>query len=240
MRENILVIGAHPDDPDFVCGGTLAKKAREGAKITYVLVTKGERGSRERIISVAKLKKIRVREQEEAAKIIGVKEVVFLDYPDGELEPSFKLRKELTKIIRKYQPDIVYTHDPTCFYFNYRHMVNHPDHRAVGEAALAAIFPAARDRLYFPQHLKEGLGVHRVEKIFLFNSEPWDYWEDISSTIEVKIEALLKHESQLEDPEAKIKRIKKFARFFGKKKGIRYAEVFKFLNLKNKEVAIPG
>lgn len=239
MKNNILVITAHPDDLEFGCGGTIAKRAREGCNITLALSTCGGRGSRDQKISLKDLKLKREREQKEAAKILGFKQTISLDFPDGELEPNLALRESLTRVIRKYQPDIVYTHDPTSFYFKHRHHINHPDHRAVGEAALAAIFPAARDTNYFPQHFAQGLVTHKVEKIFLFNTDHWDWWEDISTTVDLKIKALLKHKSQFDEPEEARAKVKKYARAYGRQKNMEFAEVFKFLDLQTSDISIP-
>ncbi|MFQ5617039.1 MAG: PIG-L deacetylase family protein, partial [Anaerolineales bacterium] len=154
--ERVLVISAHPDDPDFGAAGTVACWAKSGAKITYVIVTDGSKGSSEPDMTSKELIEIRETEQRAAAEVLGVAEVVFLGYEDGRAANTIELRRDLVRQIRLHRPDVLITHDPAARIINNRY-INHPDHRAVGDAALDAVFPLARDRLNFPEHEAEGL-----------------------------------------------------------------------------------
>ena len=134
----VLVVGAHPDDNDFGAGATVAKAARQEAKVIYLIATTGQRGSSDEAMTPERLSGIRKKEQEEAARALGVREVQFLDYVDGELIPDIRLKEQVVICIRRYRPDIVFTMDPSFFYFKDFGFVNHSDHRAIGEATLDA------------------------------------------------------------------------------------------------------
>ena len=154
--ESALVIIAHADDAEFGSAGTIAKWVKQGVEVTYVVVTNGNKGSADPDMTPEALAALREKEQRAACKVLGVKNVVFLGYHDGELVPSLELRRDLTREVRRYKPDVAMVPDPTTWYFGNVY-INHPDHRAVGEAALAAIFPSARDRLTFPEAAGGGL-----------------------------------------------------------------------------------
>ena len=229
-RKVILAVGAHPDDIDFGASGTIAKLIKEGAEAYYLICTNGNKGSRDPRMIPELLSQIRKKEQLEAAKILGVKEVFFLDYEDTELENNLELREEITRIIRKTRPDIVFTIDPLMIYSQKLRYLNHPDHRNCGQAVLDAIYPLARDPLTFPHHLKEGLKPHKVKEIYLTNFDEQDTFFNISSTINLKLRALSKHKSQIS--KKVLKRIKERARKFGKENGFPFAEGFKRIILK--------
>jgi len=196
-----MVVVAHPDDAEFGCAGTVAKWAAEGCDIVYVLGTSGDKGSHDPTMTPDRLASIREAEQREAAKILGVQQVEFLRFRDAELLPSLELRGAIVRMIRKYKPDVVICQDPTARWHG-QHYIQHPDHIAMGEATLAAVFPSARDRLTFPEHLAEGLEPHAVREVFLMNPAQPDIWIDISATFAKKIEALRAHKSQIsEDPQ---------------------------------------
>lgn len=235
-NKKILVIGAHPDDNDFGAAGTMAMAARQGAKIYYLIATKGQRGSNDKKMTAEKLSKIRETEQKNAAKILGVKEVVFMDYCDGELEPSLELKKKLVMFLRKYRPDYVFTMDPSRFYYKRLDFgfINHSDHRAIGEAALDACFPLARGVLSFPEHLKIGLKPHKVKEVFLFSfmTNEANCFIDITETINLKIKALAAHKSQFGNSNQVREWIKMGASELGKKAGAKYAEAFVRLKLR--------
>jgi len=230
-RKIILAVGAHPDDLDFGCSGTVAKWVKKGAAAYYLICTNGSKGSDDPKMTPEKLVKIRKKEQLTAAKILGIKEVFFLSHEDGELENNLGLKEEITRVIRKVRPDVVFTMDPLMIYSKKRGYLNHPDHRACGQAVLDAIYPLSRDRLTFPNHEKEKLKPHKVRKVYLTNFDEQDTFFDISSTIHLKIKALLEHKSQVS--KATAKRVKGWAKRVGKKKGYKFAEGFKRIILKN-------
>ena len=218
--EKIIVIFAHPDDAEGNCGGTTAKWVREGRIIHYLVLTNGDKGSDDPSMTSAKLVGIREREQEAAAKVLGVSGVTFLRIPDGELEASLSLRQEVTSIIRLHQPNIVFAHDPWKLY------QLHPDHRAAGFLALDAVI-AAQDRLYYPDHLTQVVSPCRVKEIYLFGTDFPDCWVDISESIEIKLQAVRCHESQGLTAKEVQDRIRNRAMEVGKIKGYRYGEAFK-------------
>lgn len=187
--QRALSIGAHPDDAEFGAGGTLARWASEGCRVVMLVVTDGSKGTWDPGLSIEELVAVRRAEQEEAARTLGAEEVVFLEYPDGELEYTMALREELCLWIRRVQPEAVLGHDP------WRRYMLHPDHRAAGWGAVDGLV-AARDHLFFTHQLAEGLRHHRPDWLLLWAPDEADHWEDISETLDVKIEALLRHTSQ--------------------------------------------
>jgi LmbE family N-acetylglucosaminyl deacetylase len=193
-----LVLLAHPDDPEYFCGGTVAVWADAGAELTYCLVTSGEKGSDDLDVDGHELARRREAEQRAAAQVLGVRTVHFLGLPDGMLEPDLDLRREMARAIRRFQPDIVVTCDPTML-FTLGRGLNHPDHRAVGLATLDAVYPAAGSGPFFPELLTEGLTPHKVSRVFLAGTQNPDTTVDISSTLERKLEALRCHRSQIRD-----------------------------------------
>jgi LmbE family N-acetylglucosaminyl deacetylase len=196
--KKIAVVMAHPDDAEFICAGTVARWADEGNEVIYVLLTSGDKGSDDPEMTSERLVATREAEQLDAARILGVQDVLFLKYPDAELEPNLELRRELTRIIRRLKPDVVVCQDPTVRWVDTQY-INHPDHRAAGEATLAAVFPAARDRLTFPELLAEGLEPHKVREIYLAGAQTPDVAIDISAYMERKLDSLRAHASQLGD-----------------------------------------
>lgn len=194
----IAVIMAHPDDAEFICAGTVARWAEEGNEVVYVLLTSGDKGSDDLEMTPERLVATREAEQLAAAKILGVKDVTFLKYPDAYLEPNLEMRKTLTRHIRRLKPDVVICQDPTVRWADQRY-INHPDHRAAGEATLAAIFPSARDRLTFPDLLEEGLEPHRVREVYLAGAHEPDTAIDITAQMEKKLDSLRAHASQVGD-----------------------------------------
>lgn len=191
---------AHPDDPEFFCGGTIALWCAGGAEVTYVILTNGNKGSDDPMMTPEKLAAIRQVEQQAAADVLGVKRVIFLEEPDGELQPTLSLRKRIVAEIRRYKPEVIITPDPTR-YFYANTFINHADHRAAGEAAIDAVFPAARNRMYHPELLAEGLEPHTVKEVYLSGSQQPDRWIDISEVFETKLKAILCHASQVREPE---------------------------------------
>ena len=229
-QERILVVMAHPDDPEFACGGTIARWVREGKYIGYVLTTSGDKGSDDPTMTRERLMDIRENEQRAAARVLGVHEVHFLRYPDGELYPTMELRRDIVYHIRRFRPDILVCQDPTAYYFG-DYYINHPDHRAAGEAALAAVFPLARDHLNFPEHLKQGLPPHKVPVVYIATTPNPTTWVDITDFLDIKLEAILQHKSQVKDPEALIERWKERLRTLDENGRVRYREGFRVMYL---------
>jgi LmbE family N-acetylglucosaminyl deacetylase len=204
----VLVVLAHPDDPEFFCGGTIARWTAEGRSVSYCLLTHGERGADEADADLQELSRTRVREQEAAAKLLGVNEVLFLDHPDGYLEPGLALRKDIVRVIRTIRPETVITCDPSTIFPRYR-SINHADHRAAGQATLDAVFPAARSSLYFPDlESEEGLMPHKVRTVFVAGSNHPNTEVDITDYIDRKLAALSQHASQIKDMDAVANRIR--------------------------------
>lgn len=223
----VLVIAAHPDDPEFGCAATMTKWAAEGREVTYLLLTSGDKGSRDPAVRPGQMAALREREQREAAQELGIGEVIFQRHADGLLENTMDLRREIAGIIRGLRPHTVVTIDP------WRHYQTHPDHRAAGMAALDAVYSAKQHDL-FPEQLVTGIEPWRTKEVLLFWTETPDTWEDVSSSIERRITALSRHTSQVgEDTKDLAERIRKGARETGEKsgKGFEYAEAFKLLKM---------
>jgi LmbE family N-acetylglucosaminyl deacetylase len=194
-----MSIHAHPDDQEFTVGGTLAKWARAGSTIVTVCVTSGSAGSNQYTppdMTREALAPIREEEQRNACRVLGVAEVLFLRYEDGMLEPSLALRRELTRLIRRYRPDAVVCGDPTVRFYGQSYM-NHPDHRVAADVALDAVFPSAETRLIFPELLDEGLEPHHVKTVFIHGSARPDTFIDISEVLALKLAALKEHKTQM-------------------------------------------
>lgn len=222
--ERAMVIFAHPDDAEVQCAGTIALWTKEGKKITYVVLTKGDKGTQDPQMDGGTLVRIRQEEQIQAAKELGVQNVVFMENGDGELEVTMERRKALTRIIREHQPEILLTHDPWMRY------QLHPDHRASGTLALDALI-SARDRLYFPEQLAEGLNPCRVRRALLYAADAPDFFVNITSTIDWKLKALGLHRSQVAQWPGWEERIRQRAEAAGQSQGFKYAEAFKKLVL---------
>lgn len=228
-----MVIVAHPDDPEFSCSGTVARWAKAGTQICYVLCTSGDVGIAEPGMTREKAAQIRETEQREAARITGVQEVVFLGEPDGMLQPTLGLRKKIVREIRRFRPEVVVTGDPTRVWSGNSY-INHPDHRAAATAALDATFPAAGQPNLFEEIQEEGFQAHKPRKVYVTTAEFADVYVNIESTIDIKIAALRAHKSQMKDwdPEP---RIKEWAAARGEGKEMAYAESFRVITLVDDE-----
>ncbi len=222
----ILCISAHPDDNEFTIAGTVARWAREGRDVGFCLVTTGGAGVNEHTPSNEGLIPIREKETRAAAKILGVKDVILLGYADGTLEPTLAMRRDLTRAIRRFRPDIVVCGDPTVRYYGNEYL-NHPDHRAVASAALDAVFPSSETNAIFPELLAEGLPAHKVKQVFISGSLQPDVFVDIARTLRLKCRALKAHRSQVGKGEWVDQLLKAWAVRDGKRGGLRYAEAFK-------------
>ena len=168
--KRVMVIVAHPDDAEFFCGGTVALWSSAGAEVSYLILTNGNKGSDDPEMTPEKLATIRQKEQRAAADVLGVKNVIFFDEPDGELVSTLDLRKRVVAEIRRYRPDIVVGPDPSRFFFADSY-INHADHRAAGLVTIDAVFPAARNRMYHPELLEAGLEPHTVTEVYLGGTE---------------------------------------------------------------------
>ncbi len=233
IPKSAMSIHAHPDDQDFTVAGTLAKWAKAGCEITTVIITDGSAGSNDPEHGPdykPTLARIRTDEQRAANTLLGIKETIFLGYPDGELVATIPLRKELTRLIRRLKPDTVIIGDPSAVFYGNRY-INHPDHRAAAEAALYAVFPSAGSRPIFMDLLDEGLELHEVKRLYIHGSEQPDTWVDITDTLDLKIKALQQHVSQI--PVDKVgKWLTDWAEEDAKDQGMKYAESYKVMILK--------
>ncbi len=228
----VMSIQAHPDDQEFTIAGTLARWAQNGCRVISVIVTSGDAGTNDQAKGAdykPMLAKLREAEQSAACDVLGVAETVYLRYPDGALEATLDLRRDLTRLIRRYKPDTVVIADPQGVFYGSGY-INHPDHRAAAQAALYAVFPSAETRLIFTELLEEGLEPHRVKRLYVHGAEKPDTWVDITGTIDVKIAALRKHVSQLNDWDPE-KMIREWAAEDGKEHGLEYAESYKVMFL---------
>lgn len=230
----VLAIGAHPDDVEFGCGATMAKLASEGHILYFVIATQGNRGSRARTFAPQELIDSRKKEQLQAAKILGAKEVLFLDHEDGNLSADIDLKEEIVRLIRKLRPEIVFTHDPAWFYrfdegFS---SVNHNDHRETGKAVSDAVYPLSRDLLSFPHHVDEGLTPHTVREVYLYGPDKPNHFEDVTEFVDLKLQSIFAHKSQIDKPDEVGKRVQDRLEKFGRQSKTKYAEAFVKLTLR--------
>jgi LmbE family N-acetylglucosaminyl deacetylase len=224
--ERILVVAAHPDDIEFGAAGTVARWVGEGADVRYLLMTRGDKGSDNPAADPVALAALREAEQRAAANEIGVTVVDFLDEPDGQVEPSLRLRERVTRAIRAFQPEIVMSHDPTVLFVN-NEWINHPDHRAVGTVVVDAVFPTARDPLNFPEHLAAGLQAWKVAELFLWSTNEANQLVDIGATLDRKVAALAHHVSQFRDFTETARWVRSGAEELGERAGYPAAEGFR-------------
>ena len=202
VPSSAMTIFAHPDDAEFLVSGTIAKWTKAGCEVTFVVVTSGNVGTHEERFTRETLTRMREGEQEAAARVLGVKNVVFLGYDDCELVPTLELRRRLVREIRKFRPEIVICGDPQAWFFE-DYYINHPDHRAAAAAALEAVFPCAEMELLWPE---EG-AVHKVHAVYVCATHSPNTWIDITGTIDTKVESLRAYGSQVGgwDPSEKIR-----------------------------------
>lgn len=222
-----MVIVAHPDDAEFTMAGTIAKWTGAGCRVAYVVCTDGNAGSHDPAMTAERLAQIRRSEQRAACATLGVDEVVFLGYDDGQLQPTLALRRDLVRLIRHYKPVVVLTGNPTAL-FRSDYYINHPDHRAAAQAAIDAVAPACAMPLLWP----EAGPPHRVRQVYIYGTDQdqVNCWIDISETIDQKIAALKEHASQIGDRDP-TDRIKTWAAEMGKDKGLAFAERFRVITL---------
>lgn len=196
----ILVILAHPDDPEFFLGGSIARWIANGHSVRYVLLTKGNKGASDETLTEKAIAEVRMAEQQAAAQFLGVTSIDFLDYPDGYLIPDLEMRRDIVCWIRKYQPDILVTCDPTNIFPSSQY-INHPDHRNAGQVVIDAVFPAAGNRFFFPDLLDEGRQPHEVEEVWMSLTVQPNIKLDVTNYWETRLTALKYHASQIGDPQ---------------------------------------
>jgi LmbE family N-acetylglucosaminyl deacetylase len=220
-----LILVAHPDDADFMCGGTVARWTDEGCEVHYVIVTDGSAGSNEPGATREGMREIREREQRAAAEVLGVKSVSILGEADGMLEVTLDTRLKVCREVRRLRPEVMVAQDPSVLWRGSRY-VNHADHKAAGTLALTAVMPDAPSRPMFPELLDEGLEPYEVPNLWLGAAEP-DTFVDITETIDRKLAALAEHVSQVGEDAAKW--VRERAAELGEGQGYAYAEGFKAL-----------
>lgn len=229
-NKKVLAFGAHPDDIEFACGATMAMLADAGAEVHFVIITDGNRGSRQHSFEKKDLVASRQTEAENAASILGAKSFLFLEEEDGNLIADIAFKERIVRAIRTIKPDMVFGHDPSWYYSNLEKggaAVNHTDHRAAGEAVIDAVYPLARDLQSFPDQILEGLDAHVVPELYLFSHgvEP-NFAFDVTGFVETKIKSIHAHVSQIDDPEGLAKRMTDRAEEVGKRHGFKHGEAF--------------
>ena len=206
----MLVTCAHPDDVDFGCSATVATFVDRGIQVAYCIATDGEAGGSDRAQPRAEMAEVRRREQMAAAAVVGVSEVWFLGHPDGQLAPTLELRRDFTRVIRQFKPDLVIAQSPErrwdVIY------ASHPDHLAAGEAAIDAVYPDSRNPFAHPELLDEGLEPHTVSALWVMTAPGANVVVDVTGALDRKIAALRCHESQGADSQDIATRIGDWAR----------------------------
>ena len=213
-----LCVMAHPDDVDFGSGGTVAAWAKQGIEVSYCLVTDGDAGGFDPSVPRAEIAGIRRAEQTAAAEELGVTDLTFLGYPDGRLEVSMDLRRDITRVIRRTRPDRVICQSPERNYA--RIFASHPDHLAAGEATLCAVYPDARNPFTFTELIDEGLEPWTVREVWMGRMQDPNRYVDITDTVELKLAALRRHVSQLPDADATLERVRQWVTMTAKAAGL--------------------
>lgn len=228
MMKQVLTIFAHPDDAETMAGGTLLKWAREGHAITMCLITDGDKGTSDRDDTREAVIARRRAEQERAAARLGAT-VIALGYEDGVLQPTLALRRDLVRVLRRVRPHVVVANDPTVW-FRHGQYINHPDHRAAGQATIEALYPAVKKASIFPELLAEGYEPHVVEEVWLGPTDEADAFVDITEIFDEKIALICEHISQF-PPEPTRAAFTRIAREAGQPRGIALAESFRTVRL---------
>jgi LmbE family N-acetylglucosaminyl deacetylase len=223
--DRALVIFSHPDDAEFGAAATIAHLTAAGARVDYVVTTDGGKGTDDPAVTSAQLTATREAEQRAAADLLGVSEIVHLGYPDGYLTPTLDLRRDIVRQIRRFRPDLVIAQNPVRRQDG-NPFVGHPDHLATGEATLAAVYPAARDRLNFPELLEEGLEPWKVRQVLVTGVEHPNLFLDVSATFELGLQAIFAHVSQIADRVAVEERMRDRTAEIGKPVGLPLANAF--------------
>jgi LmbE family N-acetylglucosaminyl deacetylase len=228
--ERILVVAAHPDDVDFGSAGSIAAWTEQGVQVSYCIVTDGDAGGFDESVSRADMARIRREEQTAAAHAVGVSDIHWLGYPDGRLTPTLELRRDISRVIRKVQPQRVVTQSPQRNW--QRIFASHPDHLATGEATLCAVYPDSRNPFAHPELLQEGLRPHTVAEVWITGGPDPDQVVDITDTFHRKVAALKCHASQVSHREDLEKFLREWAATVAQANGLpegRLAEVFRLV-----------
>ena len=199
--KEILVVLAHPDDPEFFLGGTIARWIKARHTVRYVLLTQGDKGAKDVTLTKQDISSLRIKEQQAACATLGVASVDFFDYEDGYIVPDLEMRKKVVREIRRYKPQILVTCDPTNL-FPHPQYINHPDHRYAGQVVVDAVFPAAGNHFFFMDLIEDGFQPHEVEEVWMSLTSQPDVTLDVTEFWPLKIEALKQHASQIGDPDA--------------------------------------
>ena len=226
-----MVVVAHADDAEYGCAGTVAKWCKQGMEVAYVICTDGSKGSSDPEITPGRLIEIRREEQLAAGKVLGLSSVEFLGYEDSMLQPTLELRCNIAREIRRHKPDVLISANPIRSLQGTGY-IGHPDHLAAGEATLAAVFPAARDRMTFPQLLEEGFEPHKVRELLIMAQREPDKWVDVTDTVDIAIEALKQHVSQVGDGDGDFEWMREWRRKAAQHRGMEFAETFKHFHFK--------
>ena len=226
-QAQVMVVTPHPDDAEFGVAGTVARWTGEGKDVIYVVCTNGDKGTSDTNMKPDELARIREQEQLAAAKLLGVREVIFLRYPDQTLEDTPEFRKKIVRLIRMYKPETVVTAAP------FRRYIWHRDHRITSRVTLDAVFPYARDFLAYPDLLEQGFQPHKVKEVLLWGAEDDNYRSDITDTFDIKIAALCCHKSQISDnPSTGLKeRMRERHKLLAKEEDFELAEAFHRIEL---------
>jgi LmbE family N-acetylglucosaminyl deacetylase len=214
----VLVVTAHPDDVDFGSGGTIATWTDAGVYVAYCIVTDGDAGGFDPSVPRSEIGGIRQREQTAAANALGVHDLVFLGYPDGRLEPTLELRRDISREIRRFTPDVVVTQSPVRDFG--RVYSSHPDHLAAGEAAMCAVYPDSRNPFTFTELMDEGFEPHTVRETWIMGGQTPNRFVDTTAQFDRKISALRCHESQHTDPEGMKARVRMWNETLGRQGGL--------------------
>jgi LmbE family N-acetylglucosaminyl deacetylase len=202
VPERILIVTAHPDDVDFGVAGSVAAWVKAGAAVTYCVVTDGDAGGFDPTVARHEIPGIRRREQTAAAAEVGVTDLVFLGHPDGRLQPTLELRRDISRVIRQVRPQRVVAQSPERLWD--RIFASHPDHLAAGEAAVCAVYPDSRNPFAFPELMAEGLEAHTVSELWLMSAPQADVFVDVTDTFDRKLAALRAHVSQETDRDGQL------------------------------------
>ena len=221
-----MLLVAHPDDAEFSSAGTIARLTNAGKDVTIVQVTSGDKGTPDADVHPETLTQRREAEELEAASRLKVARVEFLRCTDGELTPDLVLREKIVRMIRRHKPDVIISHDP------FRPYALHPDHRAVGFAALDSVYPTARDPQYFPEHHAEGLTAHKTAEIWFFNAEHPDLFVDITDVFDRKVDSLKAHLSQVGTDPVVWDRVRDRAREVAAGQAFELAEAYKIVQMR--------